>query len=513
MTTFGRSGHYRTNQNGTTFWVSGHDVSRDDWPSGIPRPVMRAYSYNDVASTSRNVTIPNARCPRCHDPVFFFMAANGGRVFFDSLGTPWPKHPCMISADSGVPGFIDAASIARWQQDRRRQLGFSVPDDALSMRLGCVRATARIVRRRGKAIALIEMDEETLAYEVEDPWSDRSSKTVYFRQVDPPEIPETLDYLAPGMDVMSMRIVAAVEVPTQPSSDDFPALAEGALATVEAWLGDHLPAFKRGPRLRLKGHTVGVAGRLGRSRAVVLPLAALFDADEDEWASEDSERVQSAEKQVREWTGRIARMLDASEKTRKNPLFRDVFIWVAPENSITFNIGFAVSAYAREGHLRTKKSGPLGLPPASVVQVIGDDIEDEVGETRFGLRDFVPRERAFLAEGFKQRVEKRWLAAMLRDAGLDPVFGQLEREGVRFEFKGTMITAPTSWGQQALLPDGRRLLVLLHLSSAEMGLAFVHFGEPTDDDYGDKTYQADAIFYAKRLSAIRAYLEFGPDVA
>ncbi|MFT3810650.1 MAG: hypothetical protein QM698_12090 [Micropepsaceae bacterium] len=39
-------------------------------------------------------TIPNAKCPVCGDPVFFYQSPNGGRVFFDELGPPWPKHPC-----------------------------------------------------------------------------------------------------------------------------------------------------------------------------------------------------------------------------------------------------------------------------------------------------------------------------------------------------------------------------------------------------------------------------------
>lgn len=86
MTTFDKSGHYRTNQHGTTFWVSSHAVSHDDWPALVPRPVTRPYRHDDDTSSSRNITIPNARCPRCEDPVFFFMAANGGRVFFDTLG-------------------------------------------------------------------------------------------------------------------------------------------------------------------------------------------------------------------------------------------------------------------------------------------------------------------------------------------------------------------------------------------------------------------------------------------
>jgi hypothetical protein len=39
-------------------------------------------------------TIPNATCPVCGATVFFYVSPHGGRVFFDSLGPPWPKHPC-----------------------------------------------------------------------------------------------------------------------------------------------------------------------------------------------------------------------------------------------------------------------------------------------------------------------------------------------------------------------------------------------------------------------------------
>jgi len=39
-------------------------------------------------------TYPNAYCPVCSARVFFYESPNGGRVFFDELGPPWPKHPC-----------------------------------------------------------------------------------------------------------------------------------------------------------------------------------------------------------------------------------------------------------------------------------------------------------------------------------------------------------------------------------------------------------------------------------
>lgn len=39
-------------------------------------------------------TIPNAKCPVCGARVYFYQSPFGGRVFFDELGPPWPKHPC-----------------------------------------------------------------------------------------------------------------------------------------------------------------------------------------------------------------------------------------------------------------------------------------------------------------------------------------------------------------------------------------------------------------------------------
>jgi hypothetical protein len=44
-------------------------------------------------------TIPNAACPVCKAPVFFYQSPEGGRVFFDDLGPPWPKHPCIDNGE------------------------------------------------------------------------------------------------------------------------------------------------------------------------------------------------------------------------------------------------------------------------------------------------------------------------------------------------------------------------------------------------------------------------------
>jgi hypothetical protein len=43
---------------------------------------------------------PNARCPVCGERVYFYQSPYGGRVFFDELGPPWPKHPCTDNQSS-----------------------------------------------------------------------------------------------------------------------------------------------------------------------------------------------------------------------------------------------------------------------------------------------------------------------------------------------------------------------------------------------------------------------------
>lgn len=46
----------------------------------------------------RSFVNPNAKCPICGTPVFYYESDNGSKVFFDELGPPWPKHPCTNNA-------------------------------------------------------------------------------------------------------------------------------------------------------------------------------------------------------------------------------------------------------------------------------------------------------------------------------------------------------------------------------------------------------------------------------
>ena len=69
-------------------WCSGHKASS----------VRSAGPFQSVESYVN----PNAHCPVCHKPVIFYRSPFGGRVFFESLGWPWPKHPCTDNPKSQV---------------------------------------------------------------------------------------------------------------------------------------------------------------------------------------------------------------------------------------------------------------------------------------------------------------------------------------------------------------------------------------------------------------------------
>jgi hypothetical protein len=52
---------------------------------------------------------PNATCPKCKQKVWFYRSPYNGRVYFDDIGWPWPKHSCMDTRRNGAE--------PRWQRD------------------------------------------------------------------------------------------------------------------------------------------------------------------------------------------------------------------------------------------------------------------------------------------------------------------------------------------------------------------------------------------------------------
>lgn len=59
-----------------------------------PKPRKTGSQHGTYSNLSTGHTNPNASCPVCGAPVYFYESPYGGRVYFDELGPPWPKHPC-----------------------------------------------------------------------------------------------------------------------------------------------------------------------------------------------------------------------------------------------------------------------------------------------------------------------------------------------------------------------------------------------------------------------------------
>ncbi|MCU8585773.1 hypothetical protein NYP83_02300 [Erwinia pyrifoliae] len=53
---------------------------------------------NKRYDTISSFTVPNVKCNECGQDVFYYENPNGARVLFDSLGPPWPVHPCYMAA-------------------------------------------------------------------------------------------------------------------------------------------------------------------------------------------------------------------------------------------------------------------------------------------------------------------------------------------------------------------------------------------------------------------------------
>jgi hypothetical protein len=123
MTIFRRSGHWRTNNNGNTFWISDHNVSREDWDrnyTGRSLEIINNVQFGVAIKNNRleyaSFVNPNAKCPICGEPVFYYESPYGGKVYFDSLGPPWPKHPCFDSPIS-KKCLISHKHQNKWQEE------------------------------------------------------------------------------------------------------------------------------------------------------------------------------------------------------------------------------------------------------------------------------------------------------------------------------------------------------------------------------------------------------------
>ena len=110
------------------------------------------HGYSSIRSTSDgevfdfpfttypNYVNPNAHCPVCGASVYFYQSPYGGRVFFDELGPPWPKHPCtdnpavryLFSSAEGRARIL----IVQPTQSKKSDSGIIQRDDGTTPELG-----------------------------------------------------------------------------------------------------------------------------------------------------------------------------------------------------------------------------------------------------------------------------------------------------------------------------------------------------------------------------------------
>lgn len=98
MPIFWRDGYLRRSKCGVLHDVAGHWVNRAaTCPSYIDPILERFPELTHTRVTAVRFITPNAKCPVCRNPVWYFQNEHGSRVFFDNIGWPWPKHPCTDS--------------------------------------------------------------------------------------------------------------------------------------------------------------------------------------------------------------------------------------------------------------------------------------------------------------------------------------------------------------------------------------------------------------------------------
>jgi len=89
------------------------DGSSPDRSLNLSRP--RLHSSYKIGTTYVN---PNAHCPVCGAGVFFYRSPDEGRVFFDELGPPWPKHACT---DQGLEHPMIRRSLEEFIMDESKK--------------------------------------------------------------------------------------------------------------------------------------------------------------------------------------------------------------------------------------------------------------------------------------------------------------------------------------------------------------------------------------------------------
>lgn len=71
--------------------LMGYSLSYDNYLDSELGLLANTYLSRSGGSSTK----PNYQCKCCGAKVYFFQSSSGGKVLFESLGQPWPKHDCL----------------------------------------------------------------------------------------------------------------------------------------------------------------------------------------------------------------------------------------------------------------------------------------------------------------------------------------------------------------------------------------------------------------------------------
>ncbi|SUA51218.1 Uncharacterized conserved protein [Oligella ureolytica] len=90
-------------------WYSSNNDGSDSWLFNKQSRERRLGTQTGtLKSIAVGYTNPNAVCPVCFEQVYYYESPYGGKVYFDELGPPWPKHPC--TSNEGSSSFTGVSS-------------------------------------------------------------------------------------------------------------------------------------------------------------------------------------------------------------------------------------------------------------------------------------------------------------------------------------------------------------------------------------------------------------------
>jgi hypothetical protein len=76
------------------------DATGKPYPIHLSGGCLQSGSSRTYDEPSDEQPCRRTRCPECRSLVWF-VRHNGGSVWLEELGHPWPKHPCFDDADTG----------------------------------------------------------------------------------------------------------------------------------------------------------------------------------------------------------------------------------------------------------------------------------------------------------------------------------------------------------------------------------------------------------------------------